>query len=389
MNPVLSTGGHRFLGRAERNTGDREVNFGSIRASCAAVTSEVLKDLTARRWPGAEIDAERPLTGDAGNRSYVRLHLRGGEAPTTVLAMLFAADGSARAPEEGGGPARGELPFVNVQRFLAADAIAVPEIYLVAEAEGCLLLEDLGDTPLAQVAEKSIDSERKTLMSQAVTLLARLATAEARATMTSFALDQTYGPEAIARELTVTVTHGLGHAQGLGIRPAGADPELENALASLGERVAAQPVGLMHRDYHAWNLHVDPRGRLCVIDFQDATRGPLLYDLASLLTDRDTDRFVDPRLESELLRVWREQMAENGCPVYPDDTALGEAYFTAVAYRTLRVIGRFGVLALELDKPGYFERYGPRMAQQTMRALDALGEEHLADLLFQRSPIFS
>ena len=106
MNRVLSTGGRGFLGRAERNTGDREVNFGSIRASCAAVSSEVLKDLIARRWPGSEIDAERPLTGDAGNRSYVRLHLRGAEAPATVLAMLFAADGSARAPEEGNGPAR-------------------------------------------------------------------------------------------------------------------------------------------------------------------------------------------------------------------------------------------------------------------------------------------
>ena len=71
------------------------------------------------------------------------------------------------------------------------------------------------------------------------------------------------------------------------------------------------------------------------------------------------------------------------------DEALTDAYFTAVAYRTLRVIGRFGVLALELDKPGYFERYAPRMAQHTMRALDKLGEEDLADLLFQRSPIFS
>ena len=365
------------------------MNFGRIRASSAAVSNEVLKDLAAACWPGVEILAERPLTGDAGTRIYVRLRLRGTQAPATALAMLFSADGSARAPEEGDGPPQSELPFVNMQRFLREHEVPVPEIYWVAESEGCLLLEDLGDLPLAQAAEKAEDSEREVLMKQAVSLLAKLATADSRAKSACFALEQTYGADAIARELQITATHGLGHAQGVGIRPAGADPELESALAALGKRLEKQPLGLMHRDYHAWNLHIDPTDQLRVIDFQDATRGPLLYDLASLLTDRDTDRFVNPELESDLLVYWHEEMGRCGQHPYPDGNELREAYFVAVAYRTLRVIGRFGVLALELEKPGYFERYAPRMAQQTMRALDNLGEEELADLLFQRSPIFS
>lgn len=365
------------------------MNSEPIRASCAAVTHEVLTDIADACWPGVEILAQRPLTGDAGNRQYIRLRLRGGKAPETALAMIFAADGSARSAEEGDGPRRSELPFVNVQRFLKADRLPVPEIYHVVEASGCLLLEDLGDLTLAQAAEKAGDSEREPLMGRAVSLLAQIATAERRATSGCFALEQTYGVAAIARELEITATHGLSHAQGIGIRPVGADPALETALAALGKRIADQPTGLMHRDYHSWNLHLDPDGRLCVIDFQDATRGPLLYDLASLLTDRDTDRFVDPALESKLLALWQTEMAQRGSPVYPDENTLTEAYFAAVAYRTLRVIGRFGVLALELDKPGYFERYAPRMARQTMRALDNLGEEDLADLLFERSPIFA
>ena len=61
----------------------------------------------------------------------------------------------------------------------------------------------------------------------------------------------------------------------------------------------------MHRDYHAWNLQVDPRGRVRVIDFQDALLGPALYDLASLCTDRDSDRFVDPELEASLVAALR------------------------------------------------------------------------------------
>ncbi len=42
---------------------------------------------------------------------------------------------------------------------------------------------------------------------------------------------------------------------------------------------------LVHRDYHSRNLMLQPDGTLGVIDFQDAVRGPLTYDLVSLLRD--------------------------------------------------------------------------------------------------------
>ncbi len=46
-----------------------------------------------------------------------------------------------------------------------------------------------------------------------------------------------------------------------------------------------QPQVFVHRDYHSRNLMVLPGGGPGVIDFQDALRGPIGYDLVSLLKD--------------------------------------------------------------------------------------------------------
>ena len=144
----------------------------------------------------------------------------------------------------------------------------------------------------------------------------------------------------------------------------------------------------MHRDYHAWNLHLDSKHELRVIDFQDALLGPALYDLASLCTDRDSDRFVDPGLESELVELFARRLAANGGPDLGSAASLHAAYFDAVAYRTLRVIGRFRFLAIEKGKPGYL-RYLAPMARQTRRALLAGGERALLDALAERSAAFA
>jgi hypothetical protein len=47
----------------------------------------------------------------------------------------------------------------------------------------------------------------------------------------------------------------------------------------------AQPQVFVHRDYHSRNLMVLPERNPGIIDFQDALRGPMGYDLVSLLKD--------------------------------------------------------------------------------------------------------
>jgi aminoglycoside/choline kinase family phosphotransferase len=332
------------------------------------------------------------------------------------MAMLLPEGDSASTSEELSAlraPVR-ELPFLNVHRFLARHRIAVPEIYGACMDAGVLLLEDLGDRALATVALETEPANEKlastttagraictngasrarrarllaNAVGDAVETLAAIAALIEQPDERCIAFQQTYDRALIGRELEVASAYGLASSDAGPPRDPGRDPEIAAAFDRLGDELAAQPLVLMHRDYHAWNLHVDEDERIRVIDFQDAMRGPALHDLASLFTDRDSDRFVDPDLEGELVTRYGEALARRGGPAYADPGVLRRAYFSAVAYRTLRVIGRFRYLAIEKEKRSYL-RFLPRMGRQTRRALEALDDSRLLSLLATRAEIFA
>ena len=58
-----------------------------------------------------------------------------------------------------------------------------------------------------------------------------------------------------------------------------------NALDALLGNAAAQPQVFVHRDFHSRNLMIGTGNDPGIIDFQDAVRGPISYDLVSLLRD--------------------------------------------------------------------------------------------------------
>jgi len=367
-----------------------------IASDGATREADLLARVAARVWPAATLAGATALAGDASSRRYVRLALEGGGAPKTAMAMVLPADSPGASEEIAAEVEVEELPFLDVQRFLARHGIPVPEVYGFAESDGVLLLEDVGDVPLADAALRG-GAEARALLAEASATLAHLASLVREPDPACVAFRGTYDRALIGRELEVVATHGFTGEGATAPRAPGADPELDAALARLGDALAAQPLVLMHRDYHAWNLHVDPRGRIRVIDFQDALLGPALYDLATLCTDRDSDRFVDQETEAALLARWHAETERRGIRAYADADAerLAADYLRAVAYRTLRVLGRFGFLALEKGKRGYL-RHVPRMARQTRRALAALGERHgdadaraLLVVLASRSDLFA
>ena len=61
----------------------------------------------------------------------------------------------------------------------------------------------------------------------------------------------------------------------------------------------------MHRDYHSRNLMVLPDGQLGILDFQDMVRGPLTYDVVSLLKDCYV-RWPDTVIEAGVARAFAE-----------------------------------------------------------------------------------
>ncbi len=296
------------------------------------------------------VTGSEALCGDASSRRYVRLHLGGGSGPAAVVAMLLGTDRFPLGSDElGNRPGGAELPFVNVARYLAGRGLPVPAIYHEAShADALVLVEDVGDTTL-WAAAAAAPARTAGLFEAAVDLLVDLQVAGVRQPDPECYAFQRRFDDRLARwELEHFVEHGIEtrHRQPL---PAGERTGLLESLAPVLEPFGdADPV-LAHRDFMAWNIHVQ-EGRFRLIDFQDALLAPDAYDLAALLTDRTTATLVSPALEASLLARFVEGRARAGLAV-PGD--LARRFRGCALHRALKVIGRFHYLECVLGKPGY------------------------------------
>lgn len=312
-----------------------------------------------------------PLHGDASSRRYVRLHLDA--APPTVVAMLLGEGRFAPGSDElGGGAASAELPYVNVGRWLAAHDFPVPALYADRTHEdGLLLLEDVGDVTV-WAAVDSDPTRTEPLFAAAVDLLARLQVAGARhADARCIAFTRRFDGALARAELEHFVDHGIETRHGT-VLAAAERAEVMAELTPLERPFVEGPFVLSHRDYMAWNLHVQDAA-LRMIDFQDALLAPDAFDLAQLLTDRTTIQRVDGALADTLVGRFRAAMAGAGLPVAGGFTA---RYHRCVLQHALKVIGRFYYLEQVRGRPGYLA-YLPAVYAVARRAFDELPE--LAD----------
>jgi len=169
-------------------------------------------------------------------------------------------------------------PYLKVGALLASLGAHVPQVHDSDVARGLLLLEDLGTSAYLQRLESGADPEP--LYADALRVLADIQV-EGRAAARALA---PYDRTALARELALMPewfcrTH-------LGFEPAAAEQEmLACAFEFLITAALAQAQVFVHRDYHSRNLMVLGERNPGIIDFQDALRGPIGYDLVSLLKD--------------------------------------------------------------------------------------------------------
>jgi N-acetylmuramate 1-kinase len=260
----------------------------------AALRDQVAR-ATGRPHDGAPVQR---LKGDASNRSYLRV----GTWPDSLVVMVMPEQ--ARASEEAAGKAvTSELPFVDVQRYLARLGVRVPAILRYDEPAGMMVLEDLGDVTL----EKALGgTTAEALYGSAVDLLSRLRTAaEATPDAQSIAFRRGFDEELYLWELHHFREWGLEAWSGEVPTPS-ETAVLEEAFRNVAKRLAAAPRGFTHRDYQSRNLMLK-NGEVVVIDFQDALQGPRAYDLVALL--RDSYVALDEELVDSMLRRYQEAVA--------------------------------------------------------------------------------
>jgi aminoglycoside/choline kinase family phosphotransferase len=169
-------------------------------------------------------------------------------------------------------------PSLKVTRLLETLGAHVPHVHQADTDRGLLLLEDLGGTHYLSRFNAGEDPER--LYGDALRVLADV---QVRGRSAAAELPP-YDREPLAREVALMPEWFLGRHLSVGL----SDVEsrmIARTFEFLVVEALAQPTVFVHRDFHSRNLMVVADRNPGIIDFQDALRGPVGYDLVSLLKD--------------------------------------------------------------------------------------------------------
>lgn len=201
-----------------------------------------------------------PMVGDASNRRYFRVNVRG---------LSFVVMDAPPALENC-------RPFVAIAKALREIGLNTPDILEADLEQGFLLLTDFGGaTYLSALNTQNADH----LYDTALDALSVLQTCH-------FVNDHAippFTPDFMNKEWTWHKEWFL--TKFLQLSLFGIENELDHCYSLIMNAAADQPQVFMHRDYHSANLMVLADNEVGILDFQDAFIGPVTYDLVSLLRD--------------------------------------------------------------------------------------------------------
>ncbi|WP_313079137.1 phosphotransferase [Pulveribacter sp.] len=281
-------------------------------------------------------DSLRPASSDASFRRYLRVDGPGG---ATFIAM--------DAP-----PQREDCrPFVHVQALMQQAGLAVPRILAWDEAQGFMLLTDVGRQTVIELLREDDPQAAHAWYLQAVDVLLDWQRA------TQAGVLPPYDEALLHRELQLFPDWYIARHRGVALSDAQQAVLARTFNAIVAHNLAAPQV-FVHRDFMMRNLMAGPDGRLAVLDFQDAVLGPVTYDIASLLRDAfiswDEEFVIDITV-----RYW-EKARRAGILGAASSSGFGQdfgEFYRAVDWmalqRHLKVAGIFARLTLRDGKPRY------------------------------------
>jgi len=200
-----------------------------------------------------------PASEDASFRSYLRLE-------TAAESMIIMDAPPDKEPCD---------QFVAVARKLREAGLSAPEIIAWNADEGFLVLTDFCSSDYLSLLNPESEGS---LYGDA---LATLFLMQTRIDAADLPL---YDAALLNREMDLFHDWFLGKLLGISL-DLGQQAIWQSVKQALVENALAQPQVFVHRDYHSRNLMQLETGNPGILDFQDAVKGPLTYDLVSLLRD--------------------------------------------------------------------------------------------------------
>jgi hypothetical protein len=274
-----------------------------------------------------------PASADASFRRYLRV----------------AAGGRSLIIMDAPPPQEDVRPFVHVAGLIQGAGLHAPQVLAADAEQGFLLLDDLGTRLFIDAFRDCGSAEADRLMRCALKALVHFQAHVPADTLPA------YDAALLQRELALFPEWCVQREFGV-IWDDQQRGSWDRICGLLVASALAQPTVAVHRDWMPRNLMVcDPNPG--ILDFQDAVRGPITYDLASLL--RDAFLSWDEPQEIDWAVRWWEMARKAGLPL--GDTMghdFGE-FWRALEWmglqRHLKVLGIFCRLKHRDGKPKYAE----------------------------------
>jgi len=302
-------------------------------------------------WPDADRKARfgRWLAAVAPSHRLVPDTLRIASADASFRRYLRIDDESGRSLIVMDAPPDKEdcKPFVHVAGLMRKAGLNVPQVLEWDEAQGFMLITDLGTQTMIEVVDRDRPDANRDLYIAAVDALIAWQLASKPAELPP------YDRALLMRELSLFPDWYVAKHRGIAVEGQLRET-FDSMFALIVERNLASAPVYVHRDFMPRNLMI-PRDaderRLGVLDFQDAVYGPITYDIACLM--RDAFLSWDEEFVLDIsVRYWQKALKE-GLPV---DADFGE-FYRAVEWmglqRHLKVAGIFARLTLRDGKPKY------------------------------------
>jgi len=241
-------------------------------------------------------------------------------------------------------------PFVHVAELMTQAGLRVPQVLAWDQAQGFLLLSDLGPHTMMHAIDCEQPQANLGLYMDAVDALVGWQKASQPGLLPA------YDEALLQRELGLFPQWYVQQHRGITLDARMAET-LRSSFALIVRENLSWPAVYVHRDFMPRNLMMPAQPgepsdhRLGVLDFQDAVYGPVTYDIASLMRDAflswDEEFVLDVTI-----RYWEKARAA-GLAV-GDDFGL---FYRGVEWmglqRHIKVAGIFARLTLRDGKPQY------------------------------------
>ena len=318
-------------------------NLNSDQISTSNVTwAEPQRQLACISWlealaqtHGLVLSSLRIASADASFRRYLRVDTQAG-------ASLIVMD----APPD----KENCEPFVKVAKLMQLAGLKAPEVLAWQEAQGFMLLTDLGDQTMMSAIDVKNPQANHALYMQAVDALIAWQLSSKAGVLPP------YDEALLNRELSLFPDWYLAQHRQIDVQGKMRNT-LDSTFKMLVTRNLASPSVFVHRDFMPRNLMM-PTGSdvaLGVLDFQDAVYGPVTYDVASLMRDAFLTWEEDFVLDVTI-RYW-EKARKAGLLDFEDWHQDFGVFYRAVEWmglqRHLKVAGIFARLTLRDGKEKY------------------------------------